>query len=878
MGDQAIVSRLVDLKASLGARLKSIIMDDEPPGSRIKKFTDIPSMAAMTALTERHSLSALLPYETYDEETRLYYNRDTIGFMMICSPATSLTAQDLKILNNIYRDYHPTNACIQISMLTDSNVEPLINAWKEAKLHTTDEETRRIFSVMSENRAAYLTSGKWKSFYPDQPFVVKNFHLVLSYTIEAGNDEATNQEGVETLLRRREAFKGILRSVQIYSEDMDPDLFLNVFHPILNPKRGANAPLYWDGEGLISEQLIDADTAYITGSGASTLIHEGEKFSVIPFHVKQFPKKWPGFRNGGLIGSFLQRNLNIDCQFIATLTVRIPDQTSEKSKAKQKSMRATQMVTSPISKYVPAWKEREQDWTYTQAKMDEGDKLFQSFYQVILITPQANERQCTQNFKALYDSLGWITTRSRYTPVHSLLGALPMGLCKESHRAMKVFRMYSPRLSWTCTNIAPWIAEWKGTRTPLMMFMGRRGQLVFFNHFDNKAGNFNIACPATSGAGKSFVTQELVFSVLGRGGIVFIIDAGHSYRNICKLLKGTYIDFGEGRPIFNPFTKIFSKQNLDRVRELAANDSAYSIKDYFDDFMPMLKQLLGQMASPLQPLDPQQSSCLEMALFAALDRYSGDTTITRVAEMLGEQRDENGQLLDHAKDVALALFPYTKDGMFGRYFEGENNIDLDKSLVVLDLDALNAKGDLQSVVLLILMMQINQIMYLKGNKSQLKQVVIDEAWRLLQNGRAGGFIEEGYRVARKHGGSYMTIVQKISDYYRSDVAKAAFMNSDFVFYLRQKPEELSAAEQSGYISNADNKIEVLRSLRTEQGRYSEIAISSPDGLAAVRFVTDKVGEKIYSTTAAETDFIRDAVKRGVDLFTAAQQLIERQAK
>src|SRR5690606_4733523 len=98
---------------------------------------------------------------------------------------------------------------------------------------------------------------------------------------------------------------------------------------------------------------------------------------------------------------------------------------------------------------------------------------------------------------------------------------------------------------------------------------------------------------------------------------------------------------------------------------------------------------------------------------------AGKATITTVVDMLLGMKDaETGFIPTAAKSVAEALYPYTRDGMHGRYFEGDNNIDLNNPFVVLELDALNAKGDLQSVVLLILMMQINQVMYLSGNKKQ----------------------------------------------------------------------------------------------------------------------------------------------------------------
>ena len=170
------------------------------------------------------------------------------------------------------------------------------------------------------------------------------------------------------------------------------------------------------------------------------------------------------------------------------------------------------------------------------------------------------------------------------------------------------------------------------------------------------------------------------------------------------------------------------------------------------------------------------------------------------------------------------------------------------------------------------------MMYLSGDKKQRKLCIIDEAWRLLGRGRAGGFIEEGYRVARKHGGSFMTITQKISDYYASETAKAAYANSDFKIYLRQDPGELAEAESKGYVSNSSGKVDVIRSLETVQGKYSELAIDSPSGLVALRFSVDPLTEKLYSTKAEEVDYIRDAESKGISLLDAVQALIQKSEK
>lgn len=865
MGSQQVTlaDRFHAVKRKIADKVKSSLVNDVPPGVRFKNTGDVPTLASLKAFSERYAVASILPYEAYDAETGIYYNRDTVGFMLYANPGTGLTATELKTLNGFFNQSHKADTTIQISVIADPNVEPILKRWAETKGNATDKSIAEIFETLGNNRVEYMRQGKWNSLFTDQAFLLRNMHLVVSYTIPipkglTGVD--VHQDDIDRLVRTREAAIGTLRSAKIYAQSMSPELFINIMNGLLNPSTEPQPRLYYDDNNLINSQIVDDDTMALFDSGASSLIHKDQAFSILPYHVRQFPQTWPGFKNGQLIGSFTNNILRIPCPFIATLTVNAPDQVSAKGKVTRKSVRATQMADSPMAKYVPQWKDRKVDWDYTAKKVDNGNKLMDAFYQIVLFTPQGREQECEQALKSVYESLGWVLSKSRYTPIHSFLGALPMGLCQESKRALQIFGHFNTRLSWTCTNIAPWIGEWKGTHTPMMMFNGRRGQITYFDPFDNDKGNYNMSCSATSGSGKSFFTQEWVFSCLGYGGRAFIIDAGHSYKNLCKLLKGTYLEFGndEVRVCLNPFSSI-------------SDDDP----KYFKEQLPLLKMLIAQMASPERPLSAKQRAVLEKAIMRTWEQYGSKATISSVVDVLLADNSDDGPMHATAKDLAVMLHSYTKDGMYADYFEGDSNVNLDNSFVVLELDALNTMPDLQSVVLLILMMRITQVMYLSGNKKQRKLCIIDEAWRLLGRGRAGEFIEEGYRVARKHGGSFMTITQKISDYYASETAKAAYANSDFKVYLRQDPGELAEAEAKGHISNTSGKVDVIRSLETIQGKYSELAIDSPNGLAALRFTVDPVTEKLYSTKAEEVDYIREAEARGIHIFDAVQELIRR---
>jgi conjugal transfer ATP-binding protein TraC len=860
----ALGQRLKIYERKITEKLKSAFIDDTPPYQTVAALGGTPSMKFVDQFNERCSFASLLPYESYDKDTGIYFNRDTVGFLLYAIPASAISAAELTVLNGIFSMQHKADTCIQVSLYGDPNIEPILENWKNFGSLPKDHKFKPMLEMLAQNRVNYMKLGKWESLFADESALLKNIHLVISYTIPVLEGIApvdVSEDNIKFLQRTRSSISGVLRSSRIFSKPMEPDALITLMDGLLNPSDKPKPQLKYDENNLISTQCVDADTMALWGAGVSSIVHEDKPYSVLPFHVRQFPQVWPGFKNAELMGSFTNSIMRHSCPFLMTLTVNVPDQVSEKGTVTKKKIRATQMAGSKAAKWVSQWADRKKDWDYAHGKVDEGNKMLEAFFQVLLFCPEGHEQQVEQSLKGMFDSFGWVLSRSRYTPIHSFLGALPMGVCQDTYKALKVFGHYNKRLSWSCTNLAPWIGEFKGTKTPLLLLSGRKGQISYFDNFDNNQGNYNISCCAASGGGKSFFTQELVLRTIVGGGIVFIIDAGHSYRNINNLLNGTYIDFGKDTPKFNPFSSISEAD-----------------PKHFLEQMPLLKMLFAEMASPNSPLSSKQKAVLEKSIRASWDKYGNKSSVTTVVELLKSDQSDDGPMHATAKDLAVMLHSYTEDGMYGHYFSGESNVDLNNNFVVLELDALNNTPDLQSVVLLLLMMRITQAMYLSGNRSQRKICIIDEAWRLLARDNAGDFIEEGYRVARKHGGCFMTITQKISDYFSSPTAKAAFMNSDISIYLRQKPEELTQAENEGYIDNSDGKIDILRSLKTEHGKYSELAISSPDGMSVHRFYVDPVAVKLYSTTAKDVDFIMDQQDKGHSVLEAVNMLVAREYK
>jgi len=391
-----------------------------------------------------------------------------------------------------------------------------------------------------------------------------------------------------------------------------------------------------------------------------------------------------------------------------------------------------------------------------------------------------------------------------------------------------------------------------------MLLLGRRGQLAYWWPFDNDSGNYNVAVAGRSGSGKSVFMQELITSMLGNMGRVFVIDVGRSFERTCKILGGQFIEFSSNANnslCLNPFSKI-------------SEDSQIAQEDAFS----MLKPVISLMAAPTDRTDDYQSALIEKAIRVAWKEKGTKATITDVAQWLEMQEDSI------AKKLGVMLTPYTKSGIYGRFFEGENNVDFNNAFVVIELEELKERKDLQAVVLQMFIMTITNQMFL-GDRKTAFAVCIDEAWDLLRGAQTGVFIETLARRLRKYRGSLVVGTQSINDFYQAPGALAAFENSDWMCLLSQKKESIEALKKSNRLSLDEKMEQDLKSITTHHGLYSEVMIYNAQyGYSIVRLVLDAFSEVLYSTQAADYTLIQKLINDGYLMKDAIEKVANTRRK
>lgn len=824
----------------------------------------------------REPVWSLFTHKHYDSVRNLYHNYDSVGFALMAVPASGLDVEAIRTLEGIFTNNYRAGTVIQIINYANPNVDHIIDRWAAGRGAAAGSGNQEIFKRFANDRAKYLKEAAWRPRFRDEYLLMRDYQLIITAAVplRRGQEELSRAE-LDELERHRDAVLGVLRSASISAALMTPDMMIEMIGDVFRPKLDPNEirqPVNYDPDIELRRQFMPDDTAFFIGRDNATIDWKGNLVSVLPYTVKQFPDSWSASLNGELLGPFFNRVQRLSCPFMTSLVVEIPDQVSMMSYAKAKLLRATQMKTSPIGKFVPAWIDREKDWAFVVDRMEQGSKMMQVGCNIMLFAEVGKEEAAEQSLKSVYTGKGWSIVKSRFVSKPRFLYGLPLNCGREAVAMGHKLKFFRSMLSWNCVNLAPWVGEWKGNvpagQDPLLLLAGRRGQLLYLDPFQNTKGNYNIACTAASGSGKSVFSQEYLEAFLSKGGRAFVIDSGRSYENMCKLLDGVFIDFSKlSSPRLNPFSTIVDRDQVD--------ESMWKeLPNTFEDQLSLLSELISTMADPVNPLPSKHKALLLRAITEAWQLRKQKASITTVGQVL-ESYD-----FEEAKDMAVMLSPYMAGGAYAEYFEGDANIDFSSSLIVLELDELNAKPDLQRLVVLLLMKRITEVMYLSGRK-QRKIAIIDEAWRFLGGApAAAAVIEEGYRTARKYNGAFMTITQKIGDYFTSAATKAAYANSDFVFILRQKPEALAEVKENKQLVMNEWEERTYASITTfgpdpniaPHGKYSEIAMKTPDGMVVGLLVLDPLSSRMKSTKAEDVEAIIEYEKQGFTKLEAIERV------
>ena len=483
------------------------------------------------------------------------------------------------------------------------------------------------------------------------------------------------------------------------------------------------------------------------------------------------------------------------------LSIHVPDQNKEIEWLKMNRRLAYSMVMGKkgVSDIESETKLKDIEQMLNEI-IQNGEKVFHASVSIVLRSSDegrvdAQVGKVLQIIREMANSEGFQETFASFDVFSNM--AFPNTIQTERTRRLKTSNII---------DLIPIYGQWSGFDSPSVLLRTRMGSLFKFDPFSGHTTNANQIISGGSGSGKSYLTNLLIAQMMSQNPKVFIIDVGASYKKTCDLLDGQYVGLSTSAGFsINPF---------DIGENLIPSDE--KIK-----FLVALIEVLTKEDGDAR-LGRLERSEIELSIQEVYTTHK-KPRLSNLRDIL--LKNENKEV----SRIGKILSPWVGDSPFGKIIDRDTTISLDKRLVCFDLKNLESTPDLQAACLLI----ITDLVWreVQKDRSEMKFLVFDESWRLLESDAGSAFIGEVYRTFRKYYASAIAISQNIDDFARSKAAAAIMPNASIKWILRQKGADRERLKS--VLNLNDREVELIDSLSQVKGKFSESFLICEDNKGVV---------------------------------------------
>lgn len=781
------------------------------PKSAIHQFNETLGM---------YPLSKFMPHQTFDPNTQIYTTQYGKAFLFQAEPLVGVDSAIVKNLHQIFQAQLPIGACGQIMLNASNKIGELLDEYVAER-----SDALPVFKTIAENRAKHCAKAAITSVLA-QPFILRDYNLYFSFSI----DDSLGY-GLDEILDLKQKLDSSLQTLNIKPKSVSATDFLQLCSQILRPSNSVMSEnLSWDPKKSLNQQLTDP--FYLRKVTSQRVASPNTDWEIYTFRVKDYPLLTPKIWDMVQAIGEVFGNARLACPFVLSLIYKVVDAKDVIKGGEAQAFNAEVRARERRGKSRSA----EQDcqmWRDILSNKELGERILITNFQIQLVCRRNEASQHISMLTNIFQSkMRWQIERNDLMHMATLLAHMPMSQTGALFDDLESLNLTHKMWAINAANIAPIIGEMKGVDSYKVLLAGRLGQVMFWDPFANNRGNYNVAVVGGSGAGKSVFIQETAFAQLSTGGRVWVVDVGRSYYKMCKLFYGNFIVFNsESNLCLNPFS--------------VANAAT------LDSFFQFMTGFIYTMAFPGDISQPHEGWC--------------KATITKVVQDVWRHAQSQGLRPDmqnvidvlasmddmRARDLAVQLYPFGKNGHHGKYFNGIGKLDFDGDFIVFELEEISQDKHLQNLIFILLIHYVTEKMYLSDRKKRMS-LIIDEAWDMLKGGHGGDIIESIARRARKYNGNLTTGTQGINDYNASPAARAAWNNSYWQALLSQDKSSITKAVRHGLIEIDAFEERLMKDVHTQQGFFSEVLLRGKSGEYAVgRFILDPFSNAVYSTQPNE---------------------------
>jgi len=808
-------------------------------------------------------------YQFYSEKDKLYELSTGCGAIFEIAVPDYMGDKNALDFEVFLRENYPPDTIITFFSFASNNIDPVLDFYLKHHLHKPNVRHPEVLEEIVKSRVEYYKKASRESLWADElarPRWIRNY---VSLFFPYQDNPKQTWKLAKQIVRRA---KALLANSGYHPREVIPEELISTLREIFVPDFRGTAK--YASEKPIRRQIINKETRIRieTDENEFADIHckkGGSEHYIRVFHINGFPKVMTLWEFNNIIFPYDEpQREKFPYPFGMSLTIRIGEREKVRNKLRQKAMwNIHQADNNPLSKFFPKIKEKRMYAEYVLELIEDNKLPVEGVLTFFVIAPDRESLDFySSDIQKRFEKSGFEITREiGASIIPTLLEQLPLNHIIERREFLK---KDATLFDANAASLIPLIGAVYGTPTPATIYLDRKFNLSFYDLFDSKT-NFNAVKVATSGGGKSFSEGDFHVQHLSMGRVVRVIDIGWSYKTLCEAIGGEYIELSEDKkPCFNPFTNVITDEN-GNIHE-----------DEMESLVPLVGILCGidvsyQISTEGDNIFARFASAITMAISNAWKKYGRKMGIKEVAEELKDMKDLTGEKIP--QKLYEALKPYAYEPSKAKYFNGKNNIDYSLDYVILEMEQVEQKDSrLRGAILFSLIQKILNEFFLaeiRGDRRR-KILVIDEAWSLLADMAASKFMEAAARRFRKYGCALVVITQGIDDLFKSPTTQAIYANAAHLILLQQKPETLSKVLEEKKLVLSEFSEELVRSLHTRPGKYSEMFTKCDQVTeGVVRLVVDKLSYWLFTTSDKDKKRRAELMSRyGFSLFEASKVL------
>lgn len=793
----------------------------------------------------------LLPYQYFDEESKLFFNEHNAGLIYRIIPLTGANEQIAEQLDALLQSKVSHDFTLQLICVKHNQVGREI----EAFTRQFEKCEFKNLSLIGANLKAYYQQAAIHGFKTNSTCTPRLTNTECFVVIDKVNKES--ESDLKACFGQfRVSFEASLTAAKIGFKPADATDFLHLLHFYLEncPDDIAPFPKLYDKSKLIKEQALSHDfdveiknnSVLIGGVNQSGRAYET---AVSVLTIDRLPGEYHLWDNINNTSNIIHPDKSIPCNHIVSVTYLVEEQGKAERRANRKTRDLDKKSKSDYALNVAGTEKQAREWrTFREDLAAQKTRSVKMLYNVVLFSRLHEKERDVEAASTAFSFNGIKLAQCKRMQWPYFLVSMPFFFTGNLAKAFSLPTMMWPISSWNATQYMPLLSDWSGVGRGILL-PTLRDQFACIDPFSGVFGtNYNMAVTGTSGGGKSFFIQMLMLNVLFNGGDIFIIDVGGSYRKLCEALGGTYLEYSN--LAMNPFTHV-----TDILREL-------------DDIIALFELL----TCPISGVTDDDRGTLREAILMAFSETQNQTRIDEVAGVLLALYEQDTQTYPTARILSKNLQRYCTDSEHGKAFNQASALSLNARIIVVDLKEIEDNQSIRAPVLLSVISQFQRRMF-SSDRDKQKMCIIDEAWSFFTGDAiAANFITKGFRTGRRHKASFVTITQGIEDYFEFTEARAAWENSALKLIFLQEESPL-LEHQKKHDTFSDYEMTILKCFpKARDAGFSQVLLRANGISSFHRLFVDPFTRVLLSSDGDDYQAVLNYTAQGLSFLDAVSRV------